>query len=245
VTAVVVIEAVVIALLLVLVAGLLKSHAEILRQLHRLEETSGPGRPQTGIEFETAPISQIAGVDPHGTPRVIDLSNGRGNTVLAFLSSGCASCHAFWERLARDHDLSIPDARLVVVTRGAASESPSRIAELAPIDVPVIMSDDAWDRFRVPMTPFFRTFGWWEKARPPAGSSCCGCSGSRSRTRNIRPGWTRSEGSDSRTTIWGDPVSRRTIPASTRILSRRDGSDCPGFPRGAHRRRPVELVPMR
>jgi hypothetical protein len=155
VTAVVVIEAVVIALLLVLVAGLLKSHAEILRQLHRLEETSGPGRPQTGIEFETAPISQIAGVDPHGTPRVIDLSNGRGNTVLAFLSSGCASCHAFWERLARDHDLSIPDARLVVVTRGAASESPSRIAELAPIDVPVIMSDDAWDRFRVPMTPFF------------------------------------------------------------------------------------------
>lgn len=154
-TAVVVIEAVVIALLLVLVAGLLKSHAEILRQLHRLEETSGHGRPHPGIDFETAPIGQIVGVDPGGIPRVIDLSNGSGNTVLAFLSSGCASCHAFWERLTQDHDLAIPNARLVVVTRGAASESPSRIAELAPLDVPVIMSDEAWDQFHVPMTPFF------------------------------------------------------------------------------------------
>ena len=35
-TALVVLEGVVILLLLILVAGLLKSHAEILRQLHRL-----------------------------------------------------------------------------------------------------------------------------------------------------------------------------------------------------------------
>lgn len=156
-TAVVVIEAVVIVLLLVLVGGLLKSHAEILRQLHRLGESQEEDDPPIppGTSLEKAPLGRIHGVDPSGVPRVIDLGTGGGNTVLAFLSSGCASCNTFWDQLGRDDELPVPDTRLVIVTRGPGSESPSRISERAPANVPVIMSDDAWDTFQVPMTPFF------------------------------------------------------------------------------------------
>lgn len=159
-TAVVVIEAVVIALLLILVAGLLRSHAEILRQLHQLKGHEGGSgsagsEPPPSTRLEKAPLTQLVGTDPRGAPRTIGLEHGSGNTLLAFLSSGCVSCQGFWEELGRDHDTPTPDTRVVVVTKGAQSESPSRIGELAPQDVPLVMSDDVWDQFRVPLTPYF------------------------------------------------------------------------------------------
>ncbi len=159
-TAVVVIEAVVIVLLLILVAGLLKSHAEILRQLHRLGATedqigAGPAasHPSTGLTH--APATEISGVDPLGAVRVVTIDHGRGSTLLAFLSSGCASCQVFWDELGGDHDLPRPDTRVVIVTKGSSSESPSRISELAPEGMPLVMSDKAWDLFRVPVAPYF------------------------------------------------------------------------------------------
>lgn len=154
-TAVLIIEGLVILLLLVLVAGLLNSHAEILRQLHRIQDPHGLRDVPANTTLDMAPVGQIDGIDPNGAPRVVDLSNGRANTVLAFLSSGCASCQSFWQQLSWDHDLSMHNTRLVVVTKGPTSESPARIAEIAHPDVTVIMSDDAWNVFRVPMTPFF------------------------------------------------------------------------------------------
>ena len=157
-TAVVVIEAVVIVLLMILVAGLLKSHAEILRQLDRLgagEPTGDPASAHRTTGLEKAPTTELSGVDPQGSTRVVTLEHGRGNTLIAFLSSGCVSCQVFWQQLDGKYELPTPETRVVIVTRGPAGESPSRISELAPKDIPLVMSDDTWDLFKVPLTPYF------------------------------------------------------------------------------------------
>lgn len=157
-TTVVIIEAVVIVLLLVLVAGLLNSHAEILRRLDRLsgsgdEPTQARRLGTTGLG--KAPTGQISGVDPEGSAVSVSLDHGRGETLLAFLSTGCASCRVFWEELGNQPELPTPTTRPVIVTKGPRSESPSKVAELAPDQIRLIMSDEAWDAFKVPLTPYF------------------------------------------------------------------------------------------
>ena len=161
-TAVVVIEGLVIILLAILVAGLLKSHAEILRQLHSLgaseDGSLSVGTPQTRPRttgFEKAPASSLSGVDLGGAMLTVSLEHGRGNTLLAFLSSGCLSCETFWGEFRGDFELPTPDTRTVIVTKGPGSESPSRLREMAPSRVPLLMSDEMWDTFKVPMTPYF------------------------------------------------------------------------------------------
>ncbi len=159
-TAIVVIEAVVLFLLLVLVAGLLKSHAEILRQLHRLGGSVEGDVPRAtptlrAPGFEKTPVVEISGTEPSGSTRSISLEHGRGETLLAFLSTGCSSCSVFWDALGSDIEMPTPNTRPVIVTKGAAAESPGKVAELAPAGVTLIMSDDAWETFRVPLTPYF------------------------------------------------------------------------------------------
>lgn len=161
-TAVIVIEGVVIVLLAVLVAGLLKSHAEILRQLNALgageDGSVTVGSPQTRPKttgFEKAPASTLAGVDLGGSAVSVSLEQGRGNTLLAFLSSGCLSCETFWREFNGDFDLPTPDTRTVIVTKGPGSESAAKVRELAPSRLQLLMSDEMWDTFRVPMTPYF------------------------------------------------------------------------------------------
>jgi len=161
-TAVIIIEGVVIVLLAVLVGGLLKSHAEILRQLDALGVSedgsvsvgSAQTRPKT-TGFEKAPTTTLAGVDLAGGVVSMSLDHGRGNTLLAFLSSGCLSCETFWKEFSGDFELPTPDTRTVILTKGPNSESPSKLGELAPERLPLLMSDEVWDTFRVPMTPYF------------------------------------------------------------------------------------------
>jgi hypothetical protein len=161
-TAVIIIEGVVIVLLAVLVGGLLKSHAEILRQLDALGASedgsvsvgSAQTRPKT-TGFEKAPTTTLAGVDLAGGSVSMSLDHGRGNTLLAFLSSGCLSCETFWKEFGGDFELPTPDTRTVILTKGPNSESPSKLGELAPGRIPLLMSDEVWDTFRVPMTPYF------------------------------------------------------------------------------------------
>ncbi len=160
-TAAVVIEGVVIVLLTILVAGLLKSHAEILRQLHALGasedgtvSTSGRSTPRTP-GFERVPTETLAGTKLDGGEVSLSLGHGRGNTLIAFLSAGCLSCQAFWTEFSGEFELPTPDTRTVIVTKGPASESVSRLSELAPSNLPLVMSDDLWDTFKVPMTPYF------------------------------------------------------------------------------------------
>lgn len=161
-TAVIIIEGLVIVLLAVLVGGLLKSHAEILRQLHALGASEDGSvsvgtvhtRPRS-TGFEKAPASTLTGVDLAGSTLSVSLEHGRGNTLLAFLSSGCLSCQTFWDEFRGEFDLPTPDTRTVIVTKGPESESASKVRDLAPARIPLLMSDDMWDTFRVPMTPYF------------------------------------------------------------------------------------------
>lgn len=163
----VVIEAVVLAFLALLVAGLLRSHAEILRTFHDL----GVGRDPDAGAGVTSPVqaptlartpagaastaTDLAGVSPTGDAVVIGVTNAAQPTLLAFLSSGCVTCHHFWETFANPR-LALPGgARLVIVTMGAEAESESAIVKLAPPDVTVVMSSEAWDDYEVPGSPFF------------------------------------------------------------------------------------------
>lgn len=161
-----VVEAVAIALLGVLVAGLLRSHAEILRALHGLGVRMDPDadasptiRPQPGVaapRVSDTPASDISGTTPDGDAVAVGVVGTRQPTLLAFLSSGCMTCAGFWDAFADVERLSVPgDARLVVVTKGPGQESESRVAELAPPDVVVVMSDEAWEAYKVPVAPYF------------------------------------------------------------------------------------------
>src|SRR5689334_488563 len=112
-TALVVTLAVVMALLVVLVAGLLRSHAEILRTLHdaglahdpaapdapapRRRAGAAPAVPPSGPSPEA---SDLSGVTPYGDAVAVGVVGATEPTLLAFLSSGCLTCREFWETFA-------------------------------------------------------------------------------------------------------------------------------------------------
>jgi hypothetical protein len=78
-------------------------------------------------------------------------------TLLAFLSSGCSSCAAFWSALAdqRQRRLLPSNVRVVAVSKGPEFESPDAIRAKAGGDVAVVMSTQAWSDYEVPGSPFF------------------------------------------------------------------------------------------
>jgi hypothetical protein len=149
----IVIEGIVILLLVVLVAGLLRSHAEILRQLDALgggepheAHISPPRRPA-----RNGPTTVITGTTPTGDASTISLAGSRGHTLLAFLSTTCTACGAFW----KEEVPSFSGIRPVVVTKGAEAESPAGVARLMNPAVSTLMSTEAWESFTVPATPYF------------------------------------------------------------------------------------------
>ena len=160
-TALVVLEAVVIALLVVVVFGLLRSHAEILRALRQLGVELEPGHgataPVPARLTEGDAAHDVSGVTPAGRIRAVSVTGVEHTTLLAFLSSGCLTCAAFWDALRQADQLDLPgtDTRLVVVTKGAEAESPSVIASKAPPQFVTVMSTAAWDAYGVPITPYF------------------------------------------------------------------------------------------
>jgi len=157
--ALIVIEAVAIALLGLLVFGLLRSHAEILRTLHGMGAGVGDDvqlghapRPSSGARSRAA--SDVVGVTVDDDPVSIGVATARHHTLLAFLTTGCLTCEGFW-RAFRD-GVSLPaGARLVVVTKGPADESGSRVRELLPEAYPTVMSSEAWAQYEVPVAPYF------------------------------------------------------------------------------------------
>ncbi|MCW2679055.1 MAG: hypothetical protein JWM62_456 [Frankiales bacterium] len=165
-TALVVALAVAVLLLAVLVAGLLRSHAEILKALHELgaglelDRAEGPvdvtidgvRRPRRSSSAETA--DAVSGQTLEGEAVALSLTTGT-DTLLAFLSSGCTTCGAFWEAFA-EQQVQVPgDARLVVVTKSLDEESASALAKRAPRHVPLVASSSAWEDFGVPGSPYF------------------------------------------------------------------------------------------
>jgi len=165
VTALVVALAVAVLLLSVLVAGLLRSHAEILKALHELgaglelDREKGPvpvtidgvRPPRAGSA--TAPDA-ISGQTLDGESVAVSLSSGIP-TLLAFLSSGCTTCQGFWEAFAEPALVVPGGARLVVISKSLDEESPSALAKRAPAQVPLLASSQAWESMQVPGSPYF------------------------------------------------------------------------------------------
>ena len=159
-TAVVVVETVVLVLLVVVVTGLLRSHGEILRQLHALGAGLDPDavdapavlRPRGDRSRDGAglgPAADIAGVGLRDDAVSIPVVGVQHRTLLAFLSSGCLTCRGFWDAFGRPETLGLPaDVRLVVVTKDAAEESVRSLRDLAAPDLAVVMSNAAWEQVR-------------------------------------------------------------------------------------------------
>jgi hypothetical protein len=77
--------------------------------------------------------------------------------VLAFLSTGCATCAAFWDAFSEPgvEGSAGPQTRIVVVTKGPEEESESAVQELSPPALSTVMSTRAWVDYRIPAAPFF------------------------------------------------------------------------------------------
>jgi hypothetical protein len=168
-TALVVVETIVVALLTVIVVALLRSHAEILRRLPEPD-----ARPDAADEHAialhdtpTIPANlppprrrateahDIGGTTLEGEPVVVSMRSGF-DTVLAFLSTGCLTCRTFWDGLRPEARRPLPgDPRVVVVVKDPSVESPSKLRDLAPEDLDVVHSSAAWEDFDVAMSPYF------------------------------------------------------------------------------------------
>lgn len=155
-TIVIAIEAALLAVVALFVVALLRSHAEILRRLHALE---GPqpadARPEAPARGGAVPPDLVGQtLDGDSVKLALGSHSSSPQTLLAFLSSGCAACGPLWAALGDDAAPGL-EARLVVVTQGTDRESVSRLRELAPRGCELVMSSRAWADFAVPGSPYF------------------------------------------------------------------------------------------
>ncbi len=170
---------VVVMLLTVVVIGLLRSHGEMLQAFNELGVTFGhegghqhgastpmpdPQRKQSHALHARDRVTQgtgdgtvydISGTTPRGGALAVGLQNRNERTLLAFLTSGCATCRNFWDAFRNDAALPRSVDRLVIVTKSNDEESPAALANLAPNAHSVVMSSEAWDDYGVPVSPYF------------------------------------------------------------------------------------------
>ena len=162
-------SAVLLAVALLFLVALLRSHAEILRRLAALESAWDAGvaagwepwpRPSLaarpcGARLARRPTS--AGQTLAGDALKVSLGQGAPDTLLAFMGTGCHACAPLWDAL-RDERVPTPaGARLVVVTKGPERERLARLLEIAPADAEVVMSTAAWSDFASPQHAPLRT----------------------------------------------------------------------------------------
>jgi hypothetical protein len=161
---VVVVETVVVGLLAVIVVGLLRSHAEILR---RLPADAAPhDQPAQGADptipaylpgpTGTATVARdVAGATLDGELVTLSMTSGT-DTLVTFLSTGCLTCRTFWQGLREGAAATLPGGpRVVVVVKDRELESPSKLRDLAPTGLAVVHSSDAWSDFGISMSPYF------------------------------------------------------------------------------------------
>lgn len=167
---------VVVILLSVLVLGLLRSHGEMLRAFNELGITFGHDGADTSGATTLLPdpqrrvphaservvegsgdgsVHDISGTTPRGGGLVVGVTGRNERTLIAFLTSGCATCKNFWDAFRNDPPLPRSVDRLVIVTRSNDEESPAALANLAPPRHSVVMSSQAWDDYGVPVSPYF------------------------------------------------------------------------------------------
>lgn len=161
-TALVVVEGVVILVLGLLVAGLLRSHADILKALHELGVDLDHDHDEPSFNVQDgvmapggavgAPAHDISGATLDGGAIGMRLVGGEHRTLLAFLSSGCSTCFILWKTMPSQAPTNL---RVVAVTRSPEDESVTGLKELAPEGFPVVMSSRAWADYGVPGSPYF------------------------------------------------------------------------------------------
>ena len=168
----VILEGVVLALLAVLVVGLLRSHAEILRRLHEL----GAGaygdddvQPRAATRMRTQPGVAEPREHGDGRPRRVRHHAGRVRRWRSAWST--APTPRCWRSSRADASPAAtsgprsPTARArtsrastpgcVVVTKGPEAESVSAVEHLAHGPAQTVMSSEAWRDYEVPVSPYF------------------------------------------------------------------------------------------
>jgi hypothetical protein len=173
--AAVIAEGVAIALLAVLVLGLLRSHALILKALHELgaglelekdaapvRDSASPGPVHVDLESGVVPnarptssrAADIVGTTLDGRERTIMVSGSGQRTLLAFLTSGCSVCQTFWEEFRGSVDVP-GQSRLAVVAKGPEEESITTLRQLAGDSIEVVQSSAGWTDYGIPGSPYF------------------------------------------------------------------------------------------
>ena len=180
--ALVILMAVVLGVVVVLLIGLLRTHAEVLRRLHELGAGIYDEAPSTTTARPAEPTLRadlasrvVAGVAPPGDaldslPADPRRRRSRGDavhvgvagdgrvTLLAFLSSGCTTCGGFWDTFTQGRSLVLEGGirpHVVVATKGPENENVGAVATRPPKGGTVVMSSDAWQDYRVPASPYF------------------------------------------------------------------------------------------
>lgn len=165
-----------VAVLVLFVVALLRSHAEILRRLAGIEASLDSGSPARGVGLPTrgggqadplqmhpssstlgrlARANDIRGESLQGDTVLLGLGPTAPATLLAFMGSSCQSCVPLWQGLHAGPVPTPAGARLVVVTKAPERERLARLLELAPAGAEVVMSSQAWIDYDVPSTPHF------------------------------------------------------------------------------------------
>ena len=179
--AVVVAEGVAVLLLGLLVLGLLRSHALILKALHELGAglelekeagtgvttastgggQAGPGPVPVELESGVVPATRkdstrahdIVGTDLARVERRVPVTAPGSRTLLAFLTSGCSVCQTFWEEF--QGAVEVPgDGALYVIAKGPEEESIPSLRSLAG-EREVVQSSAAWVDYDIPGSPYF------------------------------------------------------------------------------------------
>jgi hypothetical protein len=154
-----IVETVLLLVALVYIVALLRSHADILRRLTALEEGGAGFAPAPAVAAvgggEVFTAGEISGTTLAGDSVMLSFGAGAPITLLAFLTSGCASCAPLWAGLRGADAAGALADRVVVVTHDTSRESPARVRRLAPEGVDVVMASSAWEDYAVPASPHF------------------------------------------------------------------------------------------
>ncbi len=127
-TALIACETVLLVLLVLLVAGLLRSHAEILRRLGppAVEPDIAPTIPRPDARAGGRHAKDIVGQTLEHDAVKFSMGGGAQATLLAFLSSGCSVCEGFWNDLRASRRAGRRDAA------AGADQGPKRGESLSP-----------------------------------------------------------------------------------------------------------------
>jgi hypothetical protein len=156
-TVLAIVDTVLLALALVYIVALLRSHADILRRLSILEDAvDQPAAATDPSELSALRFAaDLSGSALDGSSAAIAVGAGSPPTLLAFLTSGCSFCGPWWSDLGDADRRSALGTRVVIVTHDRSRESVGRLREQAPHDVELVMSSAAWRTYEVPASPHF------------------------------------------------------------------------------------------